>query len=515
MSLPESSEQTNPSVLQAIINSARLNPRHPAAKDLDRELTYTELIEEVGRLGAGLQARGVNEGDRVALLIPNSVDFVAMALACLWVGAVFVPLAVTDPLSRLETVVADCAPVLIIKSAGADSAPSRSLEDGRTVAIDLLREDDPVAMKEASHGVAYMIYTSGTTGAPKGVQISNRAFSAAVHSTLRALELGPATKTLCVSPFHFDGSYSNLFPTLVSGGTVVIRPREALLYPRTFFSTVAQEQINYSGFTPSYLRLLLASRKISDLKDSTLKMIALGGEAPSVADLRTLWSLVPMIRVFNRYGPTETTIAVTNVELTLNTMKDDTVTIGHPHPGVSFVLVDDEGRKIEGASQVGELYIGGVQLMDGYWADPLLTSRVMRWDDGTNQVLYRTGDLVYRDELDNYIFVDRADRVVKRSGVRISLVELGALINRIDGVESAACLTFDHDGELGIAAFVLTDTEISNFDLRRAARQLIPENMIPDRFERVTAMPLNRSNQLSENQLLSTAGLKPYRTVLA
>jgi acyl-CoA synthetase (AMP-forming)/AMP-acid ligase II len=278
---------------------------------------------------------------------------------------------------------------------------------------------------------------------------------------------------------------------------------------------VAQEQINYAGFTPSYLRLLLASRKISDLKDSTLKMIALGGEAPSVADLRTLWSLVPMIRVFNRYGPTETTIAVTNVELTLDTIKADTVTIGHPHPGVSFVLVDDEGRKIEGASQVGELYIGGVQLMEGYWADPLLTSRVMRWDDGANQVLYRTGDLVYRDELDNYIFVDRADRVVKRSGVRISLVELGALINRIDGVESAACLTFDHDGELGIAAFVLTDREISDLDLRRAARQLIPESMIPDRFERVTAMPLNRSNQLSESQLLSTAGLKPYRTVLA
>jgi acyl-coenzyme A synthetase/AMP-(fatty) acid ligase len=153
--------------------------------------------------------------------------------------------------------------------------------------------------------------------------------------------------------------------------------------------------------------------------------------------------------------------------------------------------------------------------MDGYWGDPLLTSRVMRWDEAATQVLYRTGDLVYRDELDNYIFVDRADRVVKRSGVRISLVELSASINRIDGVESAACATFDHGGELGIAAFVLTEREMSDLDLRRAARRLIPENMIPDRFERVTAMPLNRSNQLSEYELLSTAGLRPYRTVLA
>ncbi len=515
MSVPGSSEPANPSVLRAIIDTARLTPGHPAVKDLDRELTYAELVEDVGRLGAGLRARGLSAGDRVALFIPNSVDFVTMALACLWVGAVFVPLAVTDPLSRLEKVIADCAPVLIITSAGVDTAPSTSLDGRQTVAIDLLREDEPAGLREASNGVAYMIYTSGTTGVPKGVQISNRAFSAAVHSTLSALELGPATRTLCVSPFHFDGAYANLFPTLVSGGTVVTRPREALLYPRAFFSTVAQEHITYSGFTPSYLRLLLASRKVSDLKDSTLKMIALGGEAPSVADLRTLWSQAPAVRVFNRYGPTETTIAVTNVELTLETTKDGTITMGRPHPGISFVLVDDEGRIVEAANQVGELYIGGVQLMDGYWADPVLTSRVLHWNDAANQVLYRTGDLVYRDELDNYVFVDRADRVVKRSGVRISLVELSALMNGIDGVESAACVTFDHDGELGIVAFVLTERENSDLDLRRAARQLMPDNMIPDRFERVTAMPLNRSNQLSENELIAAAGLKPYRTVVA
>ena len=106
--------------------------------------------------------------------------------------------------------------------------------------------------------VAYMIYTSGTTGTPKGVQINNAAFAAAVRSTVSALGLSRATRTLCVSPFHFDGSYATLFPTLASGGTVVIRPREALLFPRTFFNTVANEEINYSGFTPSYLRLLLA-----------------------------------------------------------------------------------------------------------------------------------------------------------------------------------------------------------------------------------------------------------------
>ncbi|MGH9917283.1 MAG: AMP-binding protein, partial [Nitrososphaerales archaeon] len=357
---------------------------------------------------------------------------------------------------------------------------------------------------------AYMIYTSGTTGAPKGVQISNAAFASAVRSTRAALGISAATTTLCVSPFHFDGSYANLFPTLASGGMVVIRPREALLFPRSFFSTIAKEGVTYSGFTPSYLRLLLASPQISTLGDTSLGMIALGGEAISVSDLRSLWASAPRLRVFNRYGPTETTITVTNVELTLQEIDGGPVPIGHPHPGVTFALVDDRDRVIEEANEAGELYIGGVQLMDGYWANPDLTRQVMRSDVVSGETMYRTGDLVYRDERGAYIYVDRLDRVVKRSGVRISLVELSASMNALDEVAAAVCSTYDHEGELAIVAFVVPTVEVTPLDLRRASARLIPENMLPDRFELVGAMPLNQSNQLDETRLLAEAGLKRH-----
>ena len=193
----------------------------------------------------------------------------------------------------------------------------------------------------ASPRVAYAIYTSGTTGTPKGVLIGGTAFGAAVEATSRALGLDRATRTLCVSPFHFDGSFGTLFPTLYSGGAVVIRPRDALLFPRTFFNAVVNERITYTGFSPSYLRLLLASPQMAKLADSPLDVIALGGEASSIADIRSLWSAAPQVRVFNRYGPTETTIAVTHVLLTPEMTADGTVPMGYPHPGVSFYLVDE------------------------------------------------------------------------------------------------------------------------------------------------------------------------------
>jgi acyl-CoA synthetase (AMP-forming)/AMP-acid ligase II len=256
---------------------------------------------------------------------------------------------------------------------------------------------------------------------------------------------------------------------------------------------------------------LLASPQVSNLHDSTLEIIALGGEAISVGDLRTLWSRIPGIRVFNRYGPTETAIAVTNVELTPDMIEDDTVTMGRPHPGVSFVLVDEHEHVIEAANQVGELYVGGVQLMVGYWSNPDLTKSVMRADLVPQETLYRTGDLVYRDDAGNYVYVDRIDRVIKRSGVRISLVELSASMNKLEGVVATACVTFDREGELGIVAFVTTETEFSPLELRRAAGRLIPENMLPDRIELVAALPLNKSNQLDEDRLLFDAGLTPLR----
>jgi amino acid adenylation domain-containing protein len=506
-----------PDVLHQVIEQARTGPDLSAVKDLENELSYAELVEAAARLGAGLAARGVREGDRVALLLPNSVDFVVAALASLWIGAIFVPLSVADPEARLASIVADCTPALVIRATEVredDHLPSSGSLGGAPLfpMAELTGGGDELpGAVPASPRVAYAIYTSGTTGAPKGVLIGGAAFGAAVKATSDALDLDRGTRTLCVSPFHFDGSFGTLFPTLFSGGAVVIRPRDALLFPRTFFNAVVKEEITYTGFSPSYLRLLLASPQMAKLADSPLDVIALGGEASSIADIRSLWSSVPQIRVFNRYGPTETTIAVTHVLLTPETTADGTVSMGYPHPGVSFYLVDDAGTVVEGPDQVGELYIGGEQLMAGYWGAPALTEEVLRTDVVPGETVYRTGDLVYRDQNGSYVYVDRADRVIKRSGVRISLIELSEAMRNLAGVSAAACVTFDNEGELGIVAFVVTDTDVSALELRQAARERLPETMLPNRVELVQELPMTKSSKLDERLLLAEAGLQPVR----
>jgi amino acid adenylation domain-containing protein len=500
---------TERGVLGAVLDHADRDPDRPAVKDLDRALTRGELRAAAGRVAAGLVQKGVEPGDRVALLIGNSVDFVVAALGCLWAGATFVPLAITDPDLRRAQIVADCRPAQVI-TAGSDQTPPSWLPVGTaSTSLSALSVADGRTPAPVSGPISYIIYTSGTTGIPKGVQIPPGAFFTAVEACADAVGLTADDWALCVSPVHFDGSFSAIFPPLVRGVPLVIPDREALLFPRRFFSIVASEGITTTSFSPSYLRLLRSSGRLSQLADTPLKVMALGGEAPSTADIRAAWAASPGLRVVNRYGPTETTIAVAHLELTPQLLDAGLVPIGQPHPGSSFHLVDEHGRLVDRPGMVGELHIGGPQLMAGYLNDPAQSAAVLQTSVVKGTTLYRTGDLVLRDDRGNYVYVGRSDRVIKRHGVRMSLVEVTDALGGIDGVASAACTTFDRDGDLGVVAFVVPDRELTPVAIRRAASERLPETMLPDQFVLVADLPLTSSSKVDERRLLKEAGLSP------
>ena len=499
-------------VLHHVVEHARRDSQHLAVKDADGELTYGQLTERAGRAATALSSRGVVSGDRVVLLLQNSIDYVVAALASLWIGAIFVPLDATDPKQRLASLMRDCQPTAIITNGQFDETTlPKDLDTSIYMSLTQLLNGTAEA-KEALPIIerpSYIIYTSGTTGTPKGVTVGSSAFEASVASICDALGLGPTTRTLSVSPFHFDGSFATLFTTLVCGGTLIIRPRESLLFPRFFFNTIVTESVTYTGFSPSYLRSLESDPQFDQLAKSNLKVIALGGEACSVSDVENIWSVMPQLRIFNRYGPTETIIAVTHIELTPSNVARGVVPIGKPHPGVSFYLVGDSGRIIHEPNMAGELYIGGRQLMDGYWNSPELTAKALRTDIVKDQLLYRTGDIVYLNSDGDYVYVDRVDQVIKRNGIRISLQEVSDAFRKISAVSSATSSAFNNDGALGIATFLVVNSDLSRADLHRWARDFLPASMLPDRIEVVSSLPLTPSGKLDERTLLSQAGLEP------
>jgi len=550
--IPTRTWKNAPATLRTVLELSALHGDKDFLVYEDERVTFAEHFRIVAALGHALAERyGIAAGDRVAIAMRNLPEWVMAFWAAISVGAVVVPLNAwwTGPelayglldsgtsvvfvdeerearirphlaeLPSLRTVIVTSEepapgggrrtptgalaerpgldPVPVVPFTEAAGTPG----DGLALpAVDLDPDDD-----------ATIFYTSGTTGTPKGVLVGSKAFAAAVGSAIDALGLDEATRALCVSPFHFDGSFGTLFPTLVAGGTAVIRPREALLFVRPFFDALVREQVTFTGFSPSYLRLLLGSKRIGELSGTSLETVAIGGEASSAADVRALLSAAPSLRVFNRYGPTESTIAVTHARLTLESIEDGVVPIGSPHPGVSFHLLGDGGKPVEDVGEVGELYVGGVQLMEGYWAAPELSSEVLRTDVVPGRTVYRTGDLAYRDATRGYVYVGRCDRVVKRSGVRISLVEIGDAIQDLAGASSSTCALFDDEGSPGIVVFLVVGHPVLTDDLRERARDLLPEPMVPDRIEVVDGFPLTHTGKLDERSLLDGVGLRPPR----
>jgi D-alanine--poly(phosphoribitol) ligase subunit 1 len=495
-------------VLERVLRNAEAAPGDLAVRDDHEEFSYGELAERAAATASGLAGLGVAPGDRVAIDMGNSAGFVTTALGCLWLGAPFVPLSPRDPPGRIARIVADCQPTVIVSSPA--GAGAREFVTLPTVGVeDLLNQAGPVPARSVdAERDAYLIYTSGTTGAPKGVRIPERAFGWAVANAAMLFGLDRSTRALCVSSFHFDGSYGTVFPTLLAGGSLVIPKRENLLFLKQFYRAVQEEEITFTGFSPSYLRLLVASHQLKRLAGSELNTVALGGEECAAGDVGELWSVLPELKVFNRYGPTETTIAVTNYEVSADDVASGRIPIGAPHVGVSFYLLRPDGTAgaIAGEGEVGELYIGGEQLMRGYWGDFQLSETVLRRDVVPGELVYKTGDLVYRDERGLYVYVGRSDDVVKRNGVRISLDEVTYALRRVDGVAGAVCLAIDLGGRLGIVAFVEAQPDMTAGKLLDATSSDLPATMRPDEVFIVSALPMTNSGKVDRPRLLEEAG---------
>ena len=493
------------------LRHAEERPEQAAVKDDEEILTYGALRERAAQVASGLSALGVGPHDRVALQLPNSSAFVSAAMGCLWLGAAFVPLSVDDPSARVERILADSDPVVVITRSPQDRVPAGPARRVATLQSILSLAGPAPPRCQVPERDAYLIYTSGTTGTPKGVRISARAFGWAISTTAAMLGLDPSTRALCVSPFHFDGSYGNLFPPLVAGGCVVIPPREELLFVRRFYRELLEQEITHTGFSPSYLRLVLSSPRLASLAGSHLRTLALGGEQCVAGDLARLWEVLPNLRVFNYYGPTETTIELTTYEIDQSEIGSGEIPLGLPHPGVDFYVVGADGGAVVGADEIGELYVGGRQLMSGYLGDEELTASVLRSDIVPGQKVYKTGDLVRRDDRGRYVFVGRSDDVVKRRGVRTSLGEISRVLRSVDTVTGAVRLPVDIGGGMGIAGFVEAGLEMTVSDLLEAASLQLPAGMLPDEIFIVPSLPMNSSGKIDRGALLNASGRKAWR----
>ncbi len=453
----------------------------------DIRWTYAALSARADAIAARLVAEGVQAGDLVGLALKRTPAMIAAMLGVARAGAAYLPLDPGFPGARLEMIIADAQPALVVvepETAEAFAeAPARLL----TLAGDWAPAP-PQAFVPAGDSLAYVLYTSGSTGRPKGVEISHAALANLLAAMQEAPGFARGQSLLAITTLSFDIAELELWLPLVSGGSVLLAGRDTAMDMRELADLIDRARPDVLQATPATWRGLIEA----GWQGAPWLRALCGGEALPRALAEKLLPIVG--ELWNMYGPTETTIwsTVARVEPGAGA-----IPIGQPIANTQVRVLDLAGNDLPRGA-IGELHIGGRGLARGYRGRADLTADKFVMIAGER--LYKTGDLARWSKDGVLLCLGRTDNEEKIRGFRVAIEEIESALARIPGIAAAAVRAWaDASGERALAAYVVGAGEVAGW--RTALAATLPDYMIPSRFVVLDALPMTPNGKVDRNAL--------------
>ncbi|WP_345516410.1 amino acid adenylation domain-containing protein, partial [Phytohabitans houttuyneae] len=475
--------------------------------------TYTEVNAAANRLARYLIGRGVGPESVVALALPRSADMVVALLAVWKAGGAYLPVDPALPQGRIEFLLGDAAPVMVLTTAesanvhaAVDSIGGTEcllLDTARTAAM--LATESPADVSDVERAApltgrcpAYVLYTSGSTGAPKGVLVEHQGvLNMFLHhrGEYVAAAAGSRMRAAFSASLSFDTSLEALL-LLGDGHEVHVLDDAVRLDPRAFADYVVENQIDFMNVTPSYAQQLFPEGLLTDLRHRP-RLIVIGGEAIEEPLWRELATAADTIG-FNLYGPTECTVD------TLTARIDGTAPlVGRPLRNTRVFVLDDTLSPVP-IGVPGELYVAGTGVSRGYVGRAALTGqRFVACPFGSpGERMYRTGDLVKWTADGQLSFLGRVDEQVKIRGFRIEPGEVEAvLVGHRDVTQAAVIVREDTPGDKRLVAYVVAAEGTGEQELKLFAGHRLPQYMVPSAIVRLPKLPLTANGKLDRRAL--------------
>ena len=515
----------------ALVSGHQINesPISESSISKGQTLTYQQLNERANQLAHFLQRQNIGSGDLVAVQLSRSPNAIIAFLSILKLGAAYVPIDPTYPTDRRSYILKDSnAAALLTES----NCLATGIEyEGICVQLDKAEEAiaqcsrSELAIDIAPEDLAYVIYTSGTTGKPKGVMIPHRGLANHAITMARAFELTTADRMLQFSSLSFDIIVEELYPTLISGGALVLRPDEISTSLTAFFEFIAAEKITILDLPTAFWHELVGdlARKSEagenplessqSLLPPDLRLVIVGGEKASRAIYAQWVDLVGKFpRWLNTYGPTETTVTATLYDPVVENFDfSQELPIGRAIDNVTTYILNDALEPVKPGNQ-GELYIGGVGLANGYLnrshktAVSFIPNPFRASDSKATSLdarLYRTGDIVRQLPDGNLAFVDRADFQVKIRGFRIELNGIANCLEKHPLVQQQIVVArkLGSGGKRLVAYVVPTSSELKAAELQDFLKETLPSYAIPSTFVFLDKLPTNTHGKVDRNAL--------------
>ncbi|KAF9368084.1 hypothetical protein CPB97_004962, partial [Podila verticillata] len=487
-------------------SQVKLSPEAIAIVHDDRTLTYRELNSRATGIAHQLVAADVKPGDNVLILLNRSIDLVAAQIAILKVGAAYVPIDTKAPVDRQAYITSDCGAKLLITDENTDvpvqvktsllrlSANQKNSGDVR----DLL--DSSLRSSASSLDTAYIMYTSGSTGVPKGVMVHHRGIARLVINN-GFVELGPGDRMGFATNPSFDPSTHQVWGPLLNGACIVIIDNDTYLDPHRLAKALVHHQV-----TCLYMTHGLLHQYASIIGDtlSKLKYLLGGAEQGAIKAYLSVLQHGGPVRLVNRYGPTETTVSATAYTATSAIDQLERLPIGRPISNTRVYVLDKHLNPVP-MGVVGEIYIGGAGVTNGYLNRPDLTAERYLPDPffkGSGARMYKSGDQARYLSDGNLVFMGRNDDQVKIRGHRIELGEIEARLREHDLIKQAFVTTFGDEGEKSLVAYVVSTLQENMAQTSREhLAATLPEYMIPSAFVRLDTMPLTNNGKIDRRAL--------------
>ena len=502
---------------QLIADQAEQKPEATAVV-FDREkLTYRALNHRANSLAHYLRSLGVGAEAIVGIFLEKSLDLIVTVLGILKSGAAYLPLDPSYPRDRLEFMLADAnPPVIITTSLLKDSLPSHNAQ---VICLDLDRE--LLAQQSSTnprnqthrHSLTYIIYTSGSTGKPKGVMIEQNSLVNAYLAWESAYHLTTETSShLQMASFSFDVFAGDFVRALCSGAKLVLCPRDLLLESKQLYALMRQEQVDCAEFVPAVLRNLVEYLERSNHNLGFMKLLAAGSDSWYLSEYQQIRSLCGLqTRLINSYGVSEATIDSTYFETDpVDLSCDRLIPIGRPFPNTQIYILDQYQQPVP-IGVPGELHIGGAGLARGYLNRPDLTESKFvpnPFQASHAERLYKTGDLVRYLSDGNIEFVGRIDYQVKIRGFRVELGEIEALLSQHPEIREASVIVReDVPGDKRLIACIAAnpDSTPTANELWDFLSQHLPNFMIPSAFVMLDDLPMTPNGKIDRRALLTSS----------
>lgn len=478
-------------IIRTLIEHGENCPNQVAVKHNDEILTYEALNRFANQLAILLK-----DTKTPLILYGHMSPFMIVGMiGSMKAGCGYVPLDTSIPQDRILSIINKIEPQYIFNT----TDNQLEIEDISFISKDLLtgvKQNEDTVSKIKDSDIAYTIFTSGSTGEPKGVQISYESLNLFTNWMLELHQVGSNQQWLNQAPFSFDLSVMSIYPCLMTAGTLNLVDKTMINKPKLLNEMLEESKINVWVSTPSFMEMCLMLPRLTEASYSNLKEFFFCGEILANKTAELLLQRFPSAYIYNTYGPTEATVAVTSILVTEEVINQyNPLPVGLPQPGTKLSLTHE-----------GELIISGKCVSEGYVKDELRSKKVFNKLDG--QKSYYTGDKA--QFIDNQWFINgRIDYQIKLNGYRMELEEIEFQLRKLEKIRDAIVVpTYKNNKVTHLNAAVILnhcdeviDVQTLTHDIKTELKPVLPEYMIPKKIIYMKKLPLTMNGKLDRKKI--------------